>query len=199
MSEHDEKEKDVLNIDAQTSEDEILTLLRAMAKKIKNAPVMNGGFDDLKRDVKALRDDVNILKAEQVKDSFFHERMEKDIHDVKDTQKELFDIQEEVKKMINEPEKGIYSKLKTLNDVQNDHKDLHSDMATSMLLVRKAIEPIEKTNLKLVALAGGEDLPALDTVVKIQKALTRIFWLGLTTALSVVGKLLYDHFGHFLF
>lgn len=199
MSETQTKKKEQSNIsETLASNEEILTLIREMSEKIKKAPVLNGGFSELKNNISGLKQDVSMLKEAQTHDTIFHEKLNKDIEVLKDTQITLKDSHEELKTNLYEPENGLYTKMYRASTSQRETAAIQKKLFNSIEDVKSVIAPIVHTNEKLVLVAGGKELPALNSILKIQKMLTRIFWLGFTGLGSVTAKLLYDYISPFI-
>ena len=159
-------------------------LIRRMSSKVENASILNGGYDELREEIK------------EIKSSQF-----KVMSDLGNVHKELPEIKseiKEIKKSIYDPDNGLYTRIRESNaDSLRRETMLQkvSDKATTIESKIDSLElkfaPIEKTTAQLKEIAGS-NLEELSSITKTKNNINKIWWAVVLAFAAGLGKIILD-------
>ena len=138
-------------------------LLESIAKKIADSKALNGGFDRL------------VVMVEGIQDK----------------QEEAGRKLDKVTDAIYDPDNGIYSRIRCLENKLEAEKIIIAE-------VLENISDSELAELKVfrhnVEAAAGPQLEELNALVRIRKNLTKSYWILLTSVVAFLSNLLFQLF-----
>ena len=163
---------------------ELELLIKKISAKVETASVLNGGFDEI-------RDELKEIKWSQLKVMADLNRVHEDIPEIK---KEVSSIKE----AIYDPDNGLYSRIKESNADSKRREDMLKDVSQRTSLIAKKLDsmeekmsPIEDTTKKLKKIAG-EDLEELKSITKTKENINKLWWAILLAAGAGLGKFIWD-------
>lgn len=183
MSSSDSKKQTEQKLEANVNELE--ALVKKISAKVENASVLNGGFDEI-------RDELKEIKWSQLKLMADLNRVHEDIPEIK---REVATI----KDAIYDPDNGIYSRIKESNADSKRREDMLKDVSARTSLIAKKLDsmeekmaPIEDTTQKLKTITG-DDLEKLKSITKTKENINKIWWAIVLAVGAGIGKFLWDN------
>jgi chromosome segregation ATPase len=159
-------------------------ILKKISSKIENASVLNGGFDEIREEIKEIR-------INQIKTNSDLGKVKEDLPEIK---KELNSI----KDSLYHPDNGLYARIKESNvDSKRREETLNqvsvktSSIETKIDLIENKITPIEETTLTLKKVAG-EDLAQLKSITNTKNIIDKIWWAILIAMAAGLGKFIWE-------
>lgn len=161
------------------TDDELNEILQTV-RQIKNSPAMNGAFDSL------------VASVEHIKNT--QNKMVTDVNTVMIKQKESSEKLKELHEALYDPDIGIYKRINDsiivginqenhLQKLDEQTEELHEEIETQS----ERIISLESTNNDLKEVAGAR-MEYLDSVVKMDKNIKKLFWAGIAAIGAFVLK-----------
>lgn len=187
MSSSDSKKDPEQKLEENVNELELL--IKKISAKVENASVLNGGFDEI-------RDELKEIKWSQLKVMADLNRVHEDIPEIK---KEVASI----KDAIYDPDNGLYSRIKESNADSKRREDMLKDVSTRTSLIAKKLDsmedkigPMEETTKKLKKIAG-DDLEQLKSITKTKENINKLWWAAILAISAGIGKFIWDQIAQF--
>ncbi len=163
---------------------ELEVLVKKISSKIENASVLNGGFDEI-------RDEIKEIKYSQIKV----------MSDLNKVHEEMPEIKKEIayiKDSIYDPDNGLYSRIRESNVDSKRREDLLKDVSERTSLISKKLDyiegkihPLEQTTAKLKKIAG-DDLEELKSITKTKENANKLWWAAILAIIAGTGKFIWD-------